>query len=294
MGALVTGFTAYGYLPTAFWTTYALQVGTGIEVVLLSMALGDRLRMDQLKILEAQAARLQQEQLAKQAQERMVERLKKLDRLKDEFIANISHELRTPLNGIIGISESMLDGATGEMSREQKYNLSLVIASGRRLFHLVNDLIDFSQLKHKEIQLHLKPVWVREVVEVVLKLCSPLIGQKPLVLISEQTRQKLSQPEKYIHRYLGRVRVKGKFQSVSIYEVFEAGLIEDFPARFRTLESFEAAVKAYFERDLEQALAGFQTVLEVNPRDTAAQYYRERCERFLAQGLPEDVSPVFV
>lgn len=184
LGALVTGFTAYGLLPTSFWTTYALQIGTGIEVVLLSMALGDRLRVDQRKILEAQTSRLQQEQMAKQAQERMVERLKKLDRIKDEFIANISHELRTPLNGIIGISESMLDGATGAMSQEQKYNLSLVISSGRRLFHLVNDLIDFSQLKHKEIQLHLRPVWLREVVEVVLKLSKPLIGQKDLVLIN--------------------------------------------------------------------------------------------------------------
>ncbi|MGE3728860.1 MAG: ATP-binding protein, partial [Candidatus Sericytochromatia bacterium] len=185
LGALVTGFTAYGLLPTSFWTTYALQIGTGIEVVLLSMALGDRLRMDQQKIMEAQAARLQQEKLAKQSQERMVERLKKLDRLKDEFIANISHELRTPLNGIIGISESMLDGATGEISREQKYNLSLVISSGRRLFHLVNDLIDFSQLKHKEIQLHLRPVWMREIVEVVLKLSKPLVGQKELKLINK-------------------------------------------------------------------------------------------------------------
>jgi signal transduction histidine kinase/class 3 adenylate cyclase/CheY-like chemotaxis protein len=184
LGALITGFTAFGLLPTSFWTTYALQIGTGIEVVLLSMALGDRLRVDQLKILEAQSARLQQEQLAKQSQERMVERLKKLDRLKDEFLANISHELRTPLNGIIGISESMLDGATGEMSREQKYNLSLVISSGRRLFHLVNDLIDFSQLKHKEIQLNLKPVWMREIVEVVLKLSKPLVGQKDLVLVN--------------------------------------------------------------------------------------------------------------
>ena len=184
LGALVTGFTAYSLLPTSFWTTYALQIGTGIEVVLLSMALGDRLRVDQQKIMEAQATRLQQEKLAKQSQERMVERLKKLDRLKDEFIANISHELRTPLNGIIGISESMLDGATGEISREQKYNLSLVISSGRRLFHLVNDLIDFSQLKHKEIQLHLKPVWMREIVEVVLKLSKPLVGQKDLKLIN--------------------------------------------------------------------------------------------------------------
>ena len=185
LGALITGFTAFGWLPSSFWTTEALQIGTGLEVILLSFALGDRLRRDQEEILEAQAQKLLQEQMAKQTQERLVHRLQKLDRLKDEFIANISHELRTPLNGIIGISESMIDGATGEMTPNQQYNLSLVVSSSRRLFHLVSDLIDFSQLKHHEIRLHLRPIWLKEVVDVILKLSQPLIGSKNLVLINE-------------------------------------------------------------------------------------------------------------
>ncbi|MBF2052783.1 MAG: sensor histidine kinase [Candidatus Sericytochromatia bacterium] len=185
LGALVTGFASLGWLPSNFWTTQALQLGTALEVMLLSLAVGDRLRRSQSDLLQAQAERLEQERRAKQSQERLVARLRKLDRLKDDFIANISHELRTPLNGIIGISESMLDGSTGQLSQPQQYNLSLVVASARRLFHLVSDLLDFSQLKHREIRLNTRPVWLREVVDVVLKLSQPLVGPKDLRLIND-------------------------------------------------------------------------------------------------------------
>lgn len=184
LGALITGFTSLGFLPSSFWTHHALQLGTGLEVILISLALGDRLRRAQEEILEAQEDRLWQERRAKQAQERLVERLQKLDRLKDDFIANISHELKTPLNGIIGISDSMLDGATGEMSTLQRQNLELVMSSGRRLFHLVNDLLDFSQLKHREIRLNTRPVWLREISEVVLKLSQPLVGTRTIELVN--------------------------------------------------------------------------------------------------------------
>ncbi|NEP13244.1 MAG: ammonium transporter [Symploca sp. SIO2C1] len=110
--------------------------------------------------------------------------LQRLDRIKDEFLANTSHELRTPLNGIIGIAESLVDGATGSLSPQTCFNLNLIVSSGRRLSNLVNDILDFSKMFHKNIELQLKPVGLREIVEVVLKLSQPLIGYKELQLIN--------------------------------------------------------------------------------------------------------------
>jgi two-component system sensor histidine kinase ChiS len=110
--------------------------------------------------------------------------LQRLDKLKDEFLANTSHELRTPLNGIIGIAESLMDGVTGSLPKETRFNLSLIVSSGRRLATLVNDILDFSKLKHETIELQLKPVEMRALTEVVLTLCQPLIGQKNLQLIN--------------------------------------------------------------------------------------------------------------
>lgn len=109
--------------------------------------------------------------------------LQRLDRLKDEFLANTSHELRTPLNGTIGIAESMLDGATGDLTPIQRHNLDLIVRSSYRLATLVNDLLDFSKLRYNEIQLQPQPVGIREAVEVVFAFCAPQLQRKSIELI---------------------------------------------------------------------------------------------------------------
>lgn len=108
-----------------------------------------------------------------------------LDKLKDEFLANTSHELRTPLNGIIGIAESLLDGAAGPVSEPMRHNLSMIAASGIRLSNLVNDIQDFAKLKHKDLQLSLEPVHVQDVAETVIAFLRPLAEKKQLRLTSQ-------------------------------------------------------------------------------------------------------------
>ncbi|MGE5657512.1 MAG: ATP-binding protein [Actinomycetota bacterium] len=110
--------------------------------------------------------------------------LQKLDQLKDEFLANTSHELRTPLNGIIGIAESLIDGATGELPPATQANLHLIAFSGHRLASLVNDILDFSKLRHNNLQLQLKSVDLGAITNVVLRLVQPLAAQKNLTLIN--------------------------------------------------------------------------------------------------------------
>lgn len=113
---------------------------------------------------------------------------KRIEALKDEFLANTSHELRTPLNGIIGIAESLVDGATGQLPELTISNLAMVVSSARRLSNLINDILDFSKLKHGTISLKTKPVGMREVADVVLTLSQPLIGQKSLQLVNKIDR----------------------------------------------------------------------------------------------------------
>ncbi len=108
--------------------------------------------------------------------------LTRLDSMKDEFLANTSHELRTPLNGINGLAESLLDGAAGELNAPQRDNIMMIAASGRRLAALVNDILDFARLKNREVPLALRPVDLRQVVEMLFKISRPLVGAKSLAL----------------------------------------------------------------------------------------------------------------
>ena len=75
------------------------------------------------------------------------ERLRELDRLKDEFIALVSHELRTPLTSIRGYTELLLDGEAGDLTDEQRRFLSVVERNSHRLLHLVGDLLFLAQVE---------------------------------------------------------------------------------------------------------------------------------------------------
>lgn len=110
--------------------------------------------------------------------------LSRMDALKDEFLANTSHELRTPLNGIIGITESLLSGVSGKLTPKVHENMTMIALSSKRLANLVNDLLDFSRLKNRDLQLHPRPTDIFGVVEVVVGVSSHLIAGKNLELIN--------------------------------------------------------------------------------------------------------------
>ncbi|MCE9502019.1 MAG: hypothetical protein K8R21_16175, partial [Leptospira sp.] len=105
-------------------------------------------------------------------------RLTQMDKIKDEFLSNTSHELRTPLNGIIGIAESLVDGAAGKLTPDTAKNLSLIVKSGRRLSSLINDILDFSKLKNSELHIQNKPVDLKSLCDIALNLSSTLIKGK--------------------------------------------------------------------------------------------------------------------
>ncbi len=100
--------------------------------------------------------------------------LVQLDAFKDEFLATTSHELRTPLHGISGLVRSM-DRKGSNLNPEQHDTLQLISATTERLNHLVNDILDYSSLKHGKLELHQHPVHLPPLVKSVQSTLSTLI-----------------------------------------------------------------------------------------------------------------------
>ncbi|WP_420038274.1 two-component regulator propeller domain-containing protein [Sulfidibacter corallicola] len=112
----------------------------------------------------------------------VADRLKRVDKLKDQILANTSHELRTPLNGMIGLAKSMLDGVTGPMAEDQRDNLVMIVSSGVRLNNLVNDILDFSKMVNKDLELKLESQDIHAIVSMVLNLSRHMMGERELLL----------------------------------------------------------------------------------------------------------------
>jgi two-component system phosphate regulon sensor histidine kinase PhoR len=97
-----------------------------------------------------------------------IARLRKLERVRSEFLGNVSHELRTPIFALQGFLETLLDGALDDPSVNREF-LEKAHRQSERLNALLNDLIEISRIESGEMQMSLRyfPVWefLEQVVE---------------------------------------------------------------------------------------------------------------------------------
>lgn len=191
LGSVISALRSLGLLPTNPLTIYLHQVGSVIEFLVLSLALAERIKRLQAEATyQAELAREAAESLRRASEEKAraealsAEELRRLDRLKDEFLANTSHELRTPLNGVIGLADSLL-ATDEELPRATAQGLRAILASGRRLERLVSDIMDFSKARSGELAVDLGAVDLCVAVSESLLLLAPVVGAKPLRLANE-------------------------------------------------------------------------------------------------------------
>ena len=90
--------------------------------------------------------------------------LRKLERIRRDFVANVSHEFRTPLTAIQGFAETLLAGAMNDPQNRDRF-LGIILEHSRRLARLTEDLLRLSQMDADKLELELRPVGVAQLVE---------------------------------------------------------------------------------------------------------------------------------
>jgi len=104
-------------------------------------------------------------------------RAEEASRSKSEFLANMSHELRTPLNAINGFSEIMQSELYGPIGDEKyKEYVSDILASGRHLLELIDDILDMSKIESGRIELDTKRVELEKVLQESVRLVAKRAG----------------------------------------------------------------------------------------------------------------------
>lgn len=139
-------------------------------------------------------------------EERIAERTKELEetnvrlvdtaRHKSVFLASMSHELRTPLNSIIGFTGIILGGLSGDISEEQRKQLSMVKKSADHLLSLINDLLDISKVEAGKMNIFIEKFELRDLMQEVCDSFIPAADKKGIKILLDMPESLIIENDK--------------------------------------------------------------------------------------------------
>ena len=116
--------------------------------------------------------------------------LRRLEKIRKDFVANVSHELRTPLTSIKGYVEALLDGGKDDPATAAAF-LEIIMRQSNRLNLILDDLLQLSQIESGQVLFRREPVELRALLERTVAVIKPLADKKHHTI-------ELSLPDEYV------------------------------------------------------------------------------------------------
>ena len=107
------------------------------------------------------------------------------------------------------------------------------------------------------------------------------------ILISENSKRKISAAASFNLRYLGKVQLKGKKELISIYECFDGDPKSLIDFKNQNLPQFNRGLDHYFARDFDKSAAVFKKILDLNSSDLVCRFFFERSLKNAKNGVEE-------
>ncbi|WP_290582816.1 hybrid sensor histidine kinase/response regulator [Ketobacter sp.] len=172
LGVSLMAMSKFGVLPVSLWTEHMVELGTTLEVVLLSLALAERIKMLKLEGQKAKNDQIRAEFEASKARE--------LSQTKSEFLATMSHEIRTPMNGVLAMADLLRHT---RLAPEPASYVDTIFQSTKSLLTVINDILDYTRIESGKMEIDPVPVTVESLVDECVMLFSVQSRQSHLPLV---------------------------------------------------------------------------------------------------------------
>ncbi|OKP75767.1 PAS domain-containing sensor histidine kinase [Paenibacillus sp. P3E] len=110
-----------------------------------------------------------------------VTEIRRLEKMRSEFVANVSHELKTPVAAVKGFAETLLGGGVTDEKTARSF-LQIIYDENERLNRLIGDILELSKIESKRVQLECSPVHLIEFFDSVLETLSKVAEKKNISL----------------------------------------------------------------------------------------------------------------
>ena len=177
-------------------------IGEELAVRAIKEGAADYLLKDRLARLGAAVSHALEQRLLREEHQHAQENLRarqeaeRANAAKSEFLSRMSHELRTPLNAILGFGQLL---ESDDLSKSQAESVYHILGAGRHLLHLVNEVLDISNVESGNLSTHCEEVDLHALLQKTVMLIRPLAAQRQVaVCLGEPPQEPFHLPGVYV------------------------------------------------------------------------------------------------